>query len=239
MKANMKRTLSIAMVVILVLGMTSTALAGRIYSKPFKLPKIKNPARSAAITEIVQEGESGGGTQFVAAEKEKVGIANPQSAKLNVRKKASKKAKLVCTIKKGKTFTVLGEEGKWTKIKYGKKTGFVQSKYVKYEQASALAAKGIEETIDPNAPVVPVEPEATVDPNAPVMPEATIDPNAPVVPEATIDPNAPVVPEATIDPNAPIVPEATIDPNAPVVPEATIDPNAPVVPEATIDPNAP
>ncbi|MBT2757242.1 SpoIID/LytB domain-containing protein [Mesobacillus foraminis] len=49
---------------------------------------------------------------------------------LNIRSTASTKGKVVGTVKKNKTVTVLSKTGSWYKIQYGTKTGYVSAKYV-------------------------------------------------------------------------------------------------------------
>lgn len=53
------------------------------------------------------------------------------TAALNMRTGASTKYKRVTTIPKGKAVSYLGKKGSWYKVKYGSKTGYVSSKYIK------------------------------------------------------------------------------------------------------------
>ena len=50
---------------------------------------------------------------------------------VNLRAGASTKYKVIVTIPKGKNVTYLSKSGSWYKVKYGNKTGFVSSKYLK------------------------------------------------------------------------------------------------------------
>lgn len=55
---------------------------------------------------------------------------------LNMRSGASTKHKVLTTIPKGKKVTYVSKSGSWYKVKYGKRTGFVSSKYLKNPSAS-------------------------------------------------------------------------------------------------------
>ena len=50
---------------------------------------------------------------------------------LNLRTGASVNHKRILTIPKGQTVVYLGKQGSWYKVKYGNKTGFASSKYLK------------------------------------------------------------------------------------------------------------
>ena len=50
---------------------------------------------------------------------------------VNMRKSASKDSDRVCTLAKGTSVTVLSKSGSWWKVKYGSKTGYIYSKYLK------------------------------------------------------------------------------------------------------------
>lgn len=60
------------------------------------------------------------------------------TASLNLRSGASTKYKTLVTIPKGKVVTYVSKSGSWYKVKYGSKTGYVSSKYLK---AVAVKAK--------------------------------------------------------------------------------------------------
>lgn len=51
--------------------------------------------------------------------------------RLNLRTGASTKQKVLLTIPKNKQVTVISTTGKWSKVKYGKKTGWVSTQYLK------------------------------------------------------------------------------------------------------------
>jgi len=53
------------------------------------------------------------------------------TANLNLRKSASKTASILTTIPKGKQVTYISKSGSWFKVKYGTKTGYVSSSYLK------------------------------------------------------------------------------------------------------------
>lgn len=56
---------------------------------------------------------------------------------LNLRSGASTKHKVLVNIPKGKTVTYVSKSGTWSKVKYGSKTGFVSTKYLKKVEAKA------------------------------------------------------------------------------------------------------
>lgn len=62
------------------------------------------------------------------------------TANLNLRAGQSTKHKIVTTIPKGKQVTVVSKSGSWYKVKYGSKTGFVSSSYVKTISKSSTTA---------------------------------------------------------------------------------------------------
>ncbi|MUK87571.1 SH3 domain-containing protein [Ornithinibacillus sp. L9] len=49
---------------------------------------------------------------------------------LNVRQQNTTKSKVIGTVKKNQKIKIIGQQGSWYKIEYGKKTGYVSSKYV-------------------------------------------------------------------------------------------------------------
>ena len=53
------------------------------------------------------------------------------TANVNLRAGASTKHKVIVTIPKGKNVTYISKSGSWYKVKYGNKTGFVSSTYLK------------------------------------------------------------------------------------------------------------
>ena len=53
------------------------------------------------------------------------------TSNLNLRKKASTKGDILLTIPKGKEVAYVSTSGSWFKVKYGSKTGYVSSKYIK------------------------------------------------------------------------------------------------------------
>lgn len=61
--------------------------------------------------------------------KTKTGKVN--AAKLNVRAAASTKAKVIGSLKKNQTVTIVTTSGSWHKIKYGKSYGYVSKSYIK------------------------------------------------------------------------------------------------------------
>lgn len=59
-------------------------------------------------------------------------IVNCKTA-ANVREKATQNSKLLGTVKKGETYTVLGRSGNWVKIDFNGKDGFVFNRYIRIE----------------------------------------------------------------------------------------------------------
>ena len=53
------------------------------------------------------------------------------TSNLNLRSKASTSGKVLITIPKGKEVAYISKSGSWFKVKYGSKTGYVSSKYIK------------------------------------------------------------------------------------------------------------
>jgi len=53
------------------------------------------------------------------------------ATKLNVRSTASTKAKVVGSLKKNQTVTIVSTSGSWHKIKFGKSYGYVTKSYIK------------------------------------------------------------------------------------------------------------
>lgn len=70
------------------------------------------------------------------------------TANLNLRTGASTKHKILVSIPKGKEIQYLSKSGSWYKVKYGSKTGWVSSAYVKKTTVKATASK-------PKAPATP------------------------------------------------------------------------------------
>ncbi|WP_438825624.1 SH3 domain-containing protein [Neobacillus drentensis] len=52
-------------------------------------------------------------------------------SRLNVRSSASTKSKVIGSLKKNQTVTIVSTSGSWHKIKYGKTTGYVSKSYIK------------------------------------------------------------------------------------------------------------
>ena len=63
------------------------------------------------------------------------------TSNLNMRSGASTKKSIIMTIPKGKQVTYISKSGSWFKVKYGSKTGYVSSTYLKKVGAAASAPK--------------------------------------------------------------------------------------------------
>ena len=75
--------------------------------------------------------ENGAVNQVEAASVAKTTSKYTTTASLNLRSGASTKHKVLVTIPKGKAVTYVSKSGSWSKVKYGSKTGFVSTKYLK------------------------------------------------------------------------------------------------------------
>lgn len=62
------------------------------------------------------------------------------TSNLNMRQTASSKGKILITIPKGKTVSYISKSGTWYKVKYGTKTGYVSSSYLKKTSTTTSAA---------------------------------------------------------------------------------------------------
>ncbi|WP_172372627.1 D-alanyl-D-alanine carboxypeptidase family protein [Sporosarcina jiandibaonis] len=67
-------------------------------------------------------------------------ISYQTTTNLKMRKGASTKHKIITTIPKGKKVTYVSKSGSWFNVKYGNKTGFINSKYLKKVTAPAKNA---------------------------------------------------------------------------------------------------
>lgn len=70
-------------------------------------------------------------TTFVVKKVIKQKTGKVTVSRLNVRATASTKSKVIRTLKKNQTVTIVSTTGSWKKIKQGKTTGYVSSKYIK------------------------------------------------------------------------------------------------------------
>lgn len=64
-------------------------------------------------------------------------VSYSTTANLNMRSGASTKYRVMTTIPKGKQVTYVSKHGSWYKVKYGSKTGYVSSKYLKAKTATS------------------------------------------------------------------------------------------------------
>ncbi|WP_051633775.1 SpoIID/LytB domain-containing protein [Bacillus sp. UNC41MFS5] len=70
-------------------------------------------------------------TSFVVKKVVKTKTGKVTVSRLNVRKSASTKGKVIGSLKKNQTVTIVSTTGSWYKIKYGKMTGYVSKSYIK------------------------------------------------------------------------------------------------------------
>ncbi|MGE7624284.1 3D domain-containing protein [Viridibacillus sp. NPDC096237] len=108
---------------------------GRAQQKTKALAKTPNTTafdvRVQKVTDVV-EGSKGSTTDVSNNKITKVSKAKTYKTKgrLNLRKSAGTKYKVLLTIPKGKKVTYKGKKGSWYKVKYKGKTGYVSSKYL-------------------------------------------------------------------------------------------------------------
>jgi uncharacterized protein YgiM (DUF1202 family) len=69
-------------------------------------------------------------------------LAYTTKANLNLRSSASTKGSILTTIPKGKSVTYVSKSGSWFKVKYGGKTGWVSSSYLKATSTAAKPTNG-------------------------------------------------------------------------------------------------
>jgi stage II sporulation protein D len=70
-------------------------------------------------------------TTFVVKKVVKPKTGKVTVSRLNVRATTSTKSKVIGTLKKNQSVTIVSTTGSWKKIKFGKATGYVSSKYIK------------------------------------------------------------------------------------------------------------
>ena len=83
------------------------------------------------------------------------------TANLNLRTGASIKSSSLLTIPKGKMVTYVSKSGSWSKVKYGSKTGYVSTKYLK---VTKVAVKPVVKPAPKPKPVVKPAPKPVVKP---------------------------------------------------------------------------
>jgi len=70
-------------------------------------------------------------SSFIVKKVIKTKTGKVKVTRLNVRASATTKSKVIGTLKKNQTVTIISTTGSWNKIKYGKKTGYVSKSYIK------------------------------------------------------------------------------------------------------------
>lgn len=83
------------------------------------------------------------------------------TANLNLRSQASTKGKVLTTIPKGKSVSYVSKHGSWLKVKYGSKTGYVSSKYIKITDVKAPSKPAPKPVVKPAPTVKPKPTPAT------------------------------------------------------------------------------
>ena len=99
------------------------------------------------------------------------------TANLNLRSGASTKYKTLVTVPKGKVVTYVSKSGSWYKVKYGSKTGYVSSKYLKVVTVKSAPKPAPKPVVKPKP--VPKSSTATwmTQPQAKVILGKTLDKN--------------------------------------------------------------
>ncbi|WP_404329963.1 SpoIID/LytB domain-containing protein [Mesobacillus maritimus] len=100
----------------------------------WNVSKVNNGKYSFVITAVDGSKNKGSASSTYTLNKPKPApkkmTGKVKATTLNVRASASTKAKIIGTVKKNQTVTVLQKTGSWYKIQYGKKTGFVAAQYL-------------------------------------------------------------------------------------------------------------
>ncbi|MBY0097123.1 SpoIID/LytB domain-containing protein [Mesobacillus maritimus] len=103
-------------------------------SMVWNVSKVNNGKYSFVVTAIDSSNNKGTATSAYTLNKPKPApkkmTGKVKATTLNIRSTASTKGKIVGTVKKNQTVTVLQKTGSWYKIQYGKKTGYVSSQYL-------------------------------------------------------------------------------------------------------------
>lgn len=79
----------------------------------------------------VQYKEKTGYVNKLYVNKEWIAFSN--TSNLNLRKKPSASSKVLDQLNQGDSMIVLGKEGKWYKVQYNKKTGYVKKDYIEFQ----------------------------------------------------------------------------------------------------------
>ena len=95
----------------------------------------------ALAISIMPTGSAFTNTDFGVIQAEASTTKYKTTDNLNLRTGASVNHKKMTTIPKGKEVTYVGKSGSWFKVKYGKQTGFVSSKYLTKVPAPKVTAK--------------------------------------------------------------------------------------------------
>ncbi|MDZ5471862.1 SpoIID/LytB domain-containing protein [Bacillus sp. 31A1R] len=115
--------------------MVSTLVKDKSYNKgtiklPWNVSKIKNGTYTIVIKSADTSGNKSSATKKYKLSKSKYKTGKITATTLNIRQKPTTLSKVVGTVKKNQTVTIYSKTGSWYKIKYGKVTGYVHSKYV-------------------------------------------------------------------------------------------------------------
>lgn len=93
---------------------------GRVYNG---LTRRRKAERELFLTAVKKETKT--------TVKKVYGKVNTKTDPLSMRKSASKKAEIICTIPKGKTVEIVKKGTSWHKVKYNGKTGYCSATYIK------------------------------------------------------------------------------------------------------------
>ncbi|MCM3567661.1 SpoIID/LytB domain-containing protein [Neobacillus mesonae] len=119
-------------------GKTIKTIKNNVYTKAgaikqdYSTAATANGKYSAAITAADKsKNRSSVTTSFTVKKAAKTKTGKVTAYRLYMRSSASTKGKVVLTLKKNQTVTILSTSGSWYKVKYGSKTGYVSKKYIK------------------------------------------------------------------------------------------------------------
>ncbi|MCM3668101.1 SpoIID/LytB domain-containing protein [Mesobacillus maritimus] len=119
--------------VVTTLAKDSQKAAGT-HSFVWNVSKVNNGKYSFIITAIDDSKNKGTASSTYSLNKPKPApkkmTGKVKATTLNIRSTSSTKGKVIGTVKKNQTVTVLKKTGSWYQIQYGKKTGFVAAQYL-------------------------------------------------------------------------------------------------------------
>ncbi len=95
---------------------------------------------------------------------------------------------------------------------------------------------------DPNAPVIPDDPEipdTPVTPDEPEIPDTPVTPDEPEIPDTPVIPDEPEIPDTPVTPDEPEIPDTPVTPDEPEIPDTPVTPDDPEIPDTPVTPDEP